>query len=165
MISEATATRKTKSGLIVTVKIEQGTREEKRYLDGYEMGEESHVVNRKKITISKYGETLTSGKSVSIIAPQTHFSNYDELIASGAVASVGNMYISQNILDLVNAATEEAETAVEKTDEQIKIETAKAEMKSEKEAWKKSPEGKAEIAEMERYDSFVREMEREDSDF
>lgn len=161
-----TVTRKTKLGNIIEVTVERGTWDEKIYSDGWDTGiTKTHIVDSKRIVLrDKFGKALVSGDGVSEISP-TFYRNYDELVSKGAVARVGDAFIGQDTLDLINEALAEADGKALKTDRQIEIETAKAEQKAKAEAWANSPEGKAEKAEWERYEKFRREMERPDSDW
>ena len=164
--NKSTATRKTQTGSTVEVTIERGTWDEKISLDGWETGSiETHLVNSTTITLrDKTGKVVASADYVSEINPQ-FYGNYDELVAKGAVARVGDAFIGQSTLDLINEAIADADAATPKTTRQIEIETAAAERKAAWEAWKNSPEGKAEAEEWERYEAFKREMERPDSDY
>lgn len=164
-----TATRKTKSGGLVEVTIERGTWDEDTYSDGWPTGTKTHLVNKKEITLfDKDGKKITSGKYVSLMSadsPQARFKNYQEMIDKGAVASVGNAYIAQDTLDLINEAIAEADANTPRTDKQAEIEDAKAAQEARAEDWRNSAEGKAAKAEWNEYESFKREMEREDSDW
>lgn len=161
-----TATRKTKAGSTVEVTIERGTWVEKVTSDGWDTGStKTHLVDSKRIVLrNKGGKTIASGDGTDEISPM-FYRNYDELVAKGAVARVGDAFIGQGTLDLINDALAEADGKTPKTDRQVEIETAEADKKAKAGAWASSPEGKAEKAERERYEKFRREMERPDSDY
>lgn len=163
--NEYTAIRKAKSGTI-EVTIERGTWDEEISLDGWKTGSiKTHVVNEQRIVLrDKNGKALASGNGISEMN-RVLYRNYDELVAKGAIARVGDAFIGQDTLDLINEAIAEAEENAPKTDRQIEIETAEAEQKARAEAWANSPEGKAAKEEWERYEAFKREMERPDSDW
>lgn len=161
-----TVTRKTKSGNTIEVTVERGTWDEEVSLDGMKTGSiKTHVVDNKHIVLrDKNGKMLTRGSSISKIDPM-FYGNYDELVSKGVVARVGDAYLGQEVLDLINSALAKASENAPKTERQIEIETAKADRKAKAEAWANSPEGIAEREEWERYEEFKREMERPDSDY
>jgi hypothetical protein len=160
------ATRKTKSGNTIEVTVERGTWNEKVTSDGWDTGiTKTHIVDSKRIVFrNKAGKALASGDNVSEINPM-FYSNYDEMIAKGAVARVGDAFIGQDTLDLINDALAEADEGAPKTGQQVDIETAQVEQRAKAEVWANSPRGKAEAEDRERYEQFKREMERPDSDY
>jgi len=166
MINKTTVTKTTKSGGTIETTVERGTWTEKVLSDGWDTGStKTHLVDNKRIILrDKPGKVIASGDGISEIS-RTFYRNYDELVAKGAVARVGDAFIGQDTLDLINEALAEASEKTPKTDEQIEIETAKAERKARADAWANSPEGQAEKEEWERYEAFKREMERPDSDW
>lgn len=165
-INKSTATKTTKSGNLITVTIEQGTWSETVSLDGHEVGAKTHLVDRMEIKVTDpNGKVLIEGDHISMITPEAYFSSYDEFVAKGLVARIGDSYISQVSLDLINTVIDEAKSNCEKTEEQVKIETAIAEKNAKVVAWENSPEGKAEIEAMRRQEELMREMDREDSDY
>jgi hypothetical protein len=161
-----TATRKTQTGSTIEVTIERGTWDEKIYSDGWDTGStKTHLVNSTRIVLrDKAGKQIANGDAVSTITPKL-YGNHKELTAKGAVARVGDAFIGQGTLDLVNEAIAEADAATSRTSRQVEIETAEAKKKAKVEAWKNSPEGKAAAEEQESYERFTREMERPDSDY
>lgn len=161
------ATRKTQTGNTIEVTIERGTWDENINSDGWDTGlTRTHVINNTSIVLrDKTGKQLAEGDDVSLVTPTAYFKNYKELIAKGAIARVGDAFIGQTTLDLINEALAEADAATAKTPRQIEIETAETEKKAKAEAWKNSPAGKAAAVEQERYERFMREMERPDSDY
>ena len=182
MINKTTVTRKTQKGATIEVTVEQGTWEEKVTSDGWDVGNtRTHVIDRITVTLSSNGkvvasETLVDGKlnmvdQYFVVYTADGFTtngigpNYNKLIAQGAVARVGNAYVSQEAVDLINSAIAEANEKTEKTNAQKAIEEKKAQEKSRQAAWEKSPAGKAAREADERYANFRREMEREDSDY
>lgn len=162
-----TATRKTQTGSTIEVTIERGAWDEKIYSDGWDTGStKTHLFNDTSIVLrDKAGKQIAKGDEVSMVTPTAYFKNYKELIAKGAVARVGDAFIGQTTLDLINDALAEADTATSRTAHQIEIETAEAQKKAKAEAWKNSPAGKAALEEQERYERFMREMERPNSDY
>jgi hypothetical protein len=161
-----TATRKAQTGSIVEVTVERGTWEEKLTSDGWDTGStKTHLIDETRIVLrDKSGKEVMRGDKVSAINPKL-YNNYKELTAKGAVARVGDAFIGQATLDLINEALTEADAATPRTALQIEIETDKANRKAAAEAWKNSPEGKAAQEEQGRYEAFKREMERPDSDY
>jgi hypothetical protein len=165
-INKSTATKTTKSGNLITVTIEQGTWIETVSIDGHEVGAKTHLVDRMEIKVTdQSGKVLIKGDHISMITPEAYFSSYDEFVAKGIVARIGDSYISQVTLDLIDEVISEAKSNCEKTEEQIEIETVIAEKNAKVEAWENSPEGKAEIEDMNRHEELMREMDREDSDY
>ena len=154
-----TATRTTKTGKSIEVTIERGTWTEEVHLDGSPTGTyKTHAIDRTDIVLrDQSGKRLMSGSKIEMVTPM-FYKNYKELIAKGAVARIGDAYITQEIVDLVNDAAAEAEAAAPKTAEQVEIENAKAAAQKAHDDWHNSPE---EIA----YRKFTREMERADSDY
>lgn len=165
--NKTTATRKTQTGSTIEVTVERGTWDEKINSDGWDTGlTKTHVINRTRIVLrDKSGKQLASGDAVSLVTPTAYFNNYKELIAKGAIARVGDAFVGQVTLDLINEAIAEADAATPRTARQIEIETAEAASQAAAEAWANSPAGKAAKEEAERYEAFRREMEREDSDY
>lgn len=162
-----TATRKSQTGSTIEVTVERGTWDEKIYSDGWDTGStKTHLVNDTRIVLrDKTGKQIESGDEVRMVTPTAYFKNYKDLIAKGAIARVGDSFIGQATLGLINEALAEANAATSKTSRQIEIETAESTQKAAAEAWKNSPEGKASMKQQEQYERFMREMERPDSDY
>lgn len=161
-----TATRKTQTGGLIEVTVERGTWDEKIYSDGWDIGStKTHLVNSTRIVLrDKAGKVIAQGDEASTINPQL-YGNHKELMAKGAVARVGDAFIGQSTLDLINEALAEADAKASRTSRQTEIETAEAKKKAKAEAWRNSPEGRAAAKQEADYERFVREMERPDSDY
>lgn len=162
-----TATRQTPTGSIIEVTIERGTWDEKINADGWDTGlTKTHVVNNTSIVLrDRTGKQLANGDHISLVTPTAYFKNYKELIAKGAIARVGDAFIGQVTLDLINDAIKEADAATPRTSLQIEIETVEAEKKAKAEAWENSPAGRAAAKEQEEYEQFMRKMEAPNSDY
>lgn len=162
-----TATRQTPTGSVIEVTVERGTWVEKINADGWDTGlTKTHVINNTSIVLrDKTGKQLAEGDDVSLVTPTAHFKNYKELIAKGAIARVGDAFVGQVTLNLINDALAEADAATPRTPCQIEIETKEAEQKAAAEAWKNSPAGIASAKEQEEYERFMRKMEAPNSDY
>jgi hypothetical protein len=162
-----TAIRKTDTGKTIEVTIERGTWDENINLDGWDTGTvKTHLVNRTTIILRDVtGKVLTSGDEISMVTPTAYHKNYKDLIAKGAIARIGDAFVGQATVDIINSAIAESDAATPKTARQIEIETAEAKRKTEQDAWKNSPEGKADAKAMRRHEQLVREMDRPDSDY
>ena len=99
------------------------------------------------------GKVLTTGKSIT-----TPKNIPAQMKSQGAVATIGNVYVSQEIVGLVSAALAELDADNPKTAEQIAIETGKALAEAVYSNWITSPE---QIAAR----KFEREMNSENSDY
>lgn len=162
-----TANRQTQNGSTIEVTIERGTWDEKINADGWDTGlTKTHVINNTCIVLrDKTGKQIAQGDGVSLVTPTAYFSNYKDLIAKGAIARVGDAFVGQTTLNLINDALAEADAATPRTPRQIEIETKEAERKAKAEAWKNSPAGKAAAEEQEQYEQFMRKMEHPNSDY
>lgn len=161
-----TATRQTPTGSLVEVTVERGTWDEKITSDGWDTGStKTHLVNDTRIVLrDKAGKEVMRGSEASAIDPKL-YGNHKELAAKGAVARVGDAFIGQATLDLINDALAEADAAAPKTTCQIEIETAEKERKAATEAWRNSSEGQKAAKEQADYEQFVRKMEDPNSDY
>lgn len=157
-MNKYTATRKTESGKIVEVTVENGTTKEEVMLDGsptgtYKINVISNVVIALKDVSSK---TLMTGRKIDVV--DAGYKNSKELIAKGAVARLGDAYITQEIVNLINDAITEAQASAPKTEDQIALENKS---KAEKESYEKWYNSAEQVA----YRKFEREMNCEDSDY
>lgn len=124
-INKTTVTRKVqKTGSVIEVKIERGTWDERILSDGWDTGTtKTHLVDSTTITLrDKRGKLIAQGNGVSMLTPATYF-NHKDLVAKGAIARVGDAFITQGALDLINEALSEADAATPRTARQIEIET------------------------------------------
>jgi hypothetical protein len=144
----------TKSGKTITVELVRKVQDKTNYCDGQNVSTSREIVEYTNITMcDTNGKILTTGKS--IITP----SNIPaEMKSKGAVASIGNAYIPQEIVDIVTTALNELDAENPKSAEQVEIENAKAQAEAQYSAWVNSPE---QIAAR----KFEREMNSANSDF
>jgi hypothetical protein len=148
-------TTTTPTGKTITVEIIRRVQDKIAYLDGYNLPSGREIVDITTITLrDASGKVLTSGNNIQSVSPRFDAKS----IASGAVAKIGNAYLSQTIYDLAAGLLAEVEAETPKSDEQIAIETAKANAKKEHDAWYYSPEQVAAR-------KFDYEMCRPDSDY
>jgi hypothetical protein len=148
----ATKTIITKSGKTITVEMVRKVQDKINYSDGYDIVVGREIVEYTNITMRDAGgKILTHGSEIDI--PR---SIPDGM--SGAVACIGNVYVTREIIDLVVAAIAELEAENPKSNEQIAIETAKAKAIADHDAWYYSPE---QIAAR----KFERDMDNPNSDY
>jgi uncharacterized Zn ribbon protein len=158
-INKHTAIRKTNSGKTIEVTVERGTWNEEISLDGMATGTiKTHIIDSTNIILrDQSGKALTTGDSIDMVTPLLYH-NHAELISKGAVARIGDAYITREIVDLANDAIAECIAAAPKTAEQVAIDTANAQAEIERDAWYDS-------AEQVNARKLEREMERPDSDY
>jgi hypothetical protein len=148
-----TKTITTKTGKTIAVEMVRKVQDKVSYADGYNIVTGREIVEYTNITLrDAAGKYLASDKEID-----TTSNISAEMRSKGAVARIGQACITQEIVDLVASALAELEAENPKSDEQIAIETAKAQAIAENDAWYNSPE---EIA----YRKFEREMNAPDSD-
>jgi hypothetical protein len=148
-----TKTITTKTGKTITVEMVREVQDKVNYSDGYNIVVGREIVEYTNITLrDSNGKTLMTGKEID-----TPKSIPAEMKNKGAVACIGNAYVTQEIVDLVTAAFAELEAENPKSDEQIAIEVAKVKAIADHDAWYDSPEQVAAR-------NFEYEMNRPDSD-
>lgn len=159
-----TAHRTSSTGKQIIVTVERGTWTETIHWDGYDMGEKTHVIDRTEITLSdETGKVLASDSAIRPL--RTTHKQYAEAVKRGCVGMIGsNLFLTAEAHRLIVEALAEADAAAPKTAEQIEIETAAAAKAAKAEAWRNSPQGKAEAAAMYRHEQLMREMDRPNSD-
>lgn len=151
-----TKTVTTTSGKIIKVELVRKVQDKVSYADGYNIVVGREIVEYTNITFcDASGKTLASGKEVSKLYPQIRGSRDAEMMAKGAVAKVGDAYVTQGNLDLIKAALAELDAENPKSAEQLAIEAAKAEAYAR---WE------AELPAMRESEEFERRMDRADSD-
>lgn len=161
-----TATRKIDDKAI-QVTVERGTWDEKKYLDGYYTGTETHIVNKMTIClIDANGNVVVSGNEIKPMSyAKVHYPRqYDEAVNAGCVGMLGRAFLRSEVHGLIVDAIAEADANTPKTTEQIEIETAEAERAAKMDAWRNSPEGKAGAEAQERHERLMREMDDPNSD-
>lgn len=162
------ATRKLSSGLTIRVTVERGTWTEQKNWDGYEMGTETHVVNRTEIALlDGSGKVLTTDSEIRPLEAGriAYAKQYKQAVESGCVGMLGKAFVKQDTADIIAQAIAEADAAAPKTAEQIAIETDETERQAKAEAWRNSPEGKADAEAMRSHNRLMRKMDRADSDY
>ena len=149
-----TKTITTKTGKTITVEMVRKVQNKVAYADGANIVTGREIVEYTNITLrDETGKIIMTGCHLSDVSPK-----FDaKAFAAGAVGKLGNAYLRQEMYDLVAGLIAEVEAETSKTDEQIAIETAKAQAEAAHNAWYNSPE---QIA----YREFESEMNRSDSD-
>jgi hypothetical protein len=144
----------TETGKTITVEIVRKVQDKIAYLDGYNLPSGREIVDITNITLrDETGKIIVTDHELSKVYPMFDAKG----IAGGAVAKLGNVYLRQDMYDLVAGLLAEVDAETPKSDEQIAIETAKAAAEKTHDAWYNSPE---EITAR----KFARRMEAEDSD-
>lgn len=164
MTNKHTVTREIGGGNSVRVTVERGTWDEEKRLDGECVGTETHAVDRTEIELLRGGKVLVKDDRITRLSDLSA-KQQKEAKKSGYAGMVGKAWLKPDTLEIVESAITEAEDAVQKTSEQIAIEDAESESEAEAKAWRNSPEGKARSEDAEHHERFVREMERENSDY
>lgn len=124
----ATKTVATKSGKSIKVEFVRKVQDKVSYADGYNIVIGREIVEYTNITFTdNAGKVLAKGNGISKLYPQLRGSRDGEMMAKGAVAKVGDAYVTQENLDLINATLAELDAENPKSDEQLAIEKAKAE--------------------------------------
>ena len=150
-----TKTITTKNNSTITVEIERTVRDKVSNADGYKIVVGREIVDRTTVTLrDANGKYIDSGE-LEIINPKLYGA---KIIASGAVARIGNVYIKQAMLDMITSLIAEAEAETPKSEEQIAIENKKAQDAQAYDAWYNSAE---QIA----YRKLMVDMDSADSDY
>jgi hypothetical protein len=131
-----TKTITTKTGKTITVEMVREVQDKVNFADGYNIIVGREIVEYTNITLrDATGKTLMTGNEID-----TPKSIPAEMKAKGAVACIGNAYVTQEIVDLTATALAELEAENPKSDEQIAIETAKTQAIADHDAWYDSPD-------------------------
>jgi len=126
-----TKTITTKSGKTITVEMVREVQDKVNYSDGYNIVTGREIVEYTNITLrDATGKTLMTGDEID-----TPRNIPSEMKVKGAVACIGNAYVTQEIVDLVTAAFAELQAKNPKSDEQVAIESAKAQAIADHDAW------------------------------
>ena len=145
----------TKKGKQIVVELVRKVQDKTAYMDGNRSTIGREIVEYTNITLrDANGKYITSGKTIEPM----YGNNKAAMIAQGAVARIGQAAVTQEIVDLINAAFAELEMKNPKTAEYIAIKNAEAKAKSDYEAWVNSNE---QIAAR----KFKREMNSANSDY
>lgn len=132
-----TKTLKAPNGKTIKIEMVRDVQDEVSYADGYNIVIGREVVEYTKITLlDETGKTLDTAYEISKLNPKFDAKG----IAGGAVAKVGRVYLRKEMYDLVAGLLAEVEAETPKSDEQIAIETRKAEKKAKYDAWYNSAE-------------------------
>lgn len=151
----ATKTLTTKTGKSVEIEFVRDVQDKVAYADGYNITTGREIVERTHITFrDQTGKPLARGNRIEMVDPRFN-RNAAELIAKGAVARLGDAYISQELADMIAAALAELDVENPKSEEQLAIERAKAEAHARWEA--EAPQRMADEA-------FARRMDDPNSD-
>ena len=150
-----TKTTTTSTGKTITVEIVRKVQDKVNYSDGYNIVTGREIVDYTNITLcDENGKVITTGKEIGSLNSQFDAKG----IAGGAVGKVGKVYLRKETYDQVAGLLAEVEAETPKTDEQISIETAKAQAEKDYDTWYNSSE---EVA----YRKFSNEMNSPDSDY
>lgn len=162
----ATATKTAETpNYTVVAKLTREVVKKNSYADGWNvsLGKETKEYYEVKMT-------LNNGKGVSMMGKPGDFAFLQVVegskgIPAGAYARLSDAYMSKATYDLVMGLIAELNAEVAKSDEFVAMETEAAERKAKLEAWRNSPEGKAELAAADRHNRLMREMNKANSDY
>ena len=164
-MTTATRTAET-ANYTVVVKLTREVVEKNSFSDGWNvsLGKETKEYYEVKMTLK------ANGKGVSMMGKPGNFAFLQVVegskgIPAGAYARLSDAYMSKATYDLVMGLIAELDAEVAKSDEFVAIETDAAERKAKLEAWRNSPEGKAELAAADRHNRLMREMNKANSDY
>lgn len=150
-----TKTFTTKSGKTVKVELVRKVQDKIVNLDGDKFVTGREIVEYTNITFfDQSGKVVASGNEVGMLHPG--IPTNAKMIAQGAVARIGDAYISQEVVDQINAALAELDAENPKSDEQLAMERAKAEAHAR---WE------ADLPAMMAAEEFDRKMNDPDSDY
>lgn len=148
----AAATRTTKSGVTIEVKVVRDVRN--RMLDGMVMGRE--ISGYTEIKLIKGGKVIAQGDKVATLNPMFDAA----MIEKGAVAQLGDAYLTEENAELVAEAVAEAEDAEPGSDE---YQTLKAAAEAVRAANARRTEEEAEM--MREMEEIERRMDDPNSDY
>lgn len=145
----------TKSGKTIKVELVRKVQDKIAYADGDNINIGREIVEYTNITFfDQAGKVIAKGDKLGKLYLDV-FPTDKKMAAQGAVASVGNAYLPQEVVDLINAAFAELEAENPKSEEQLAMERAKAEAHAR---WE------ADLPAMREAEEFERRMNRADSD-
>lgn len=121
----ATKTVTTPSGKSIKVELVRSVQDKVSYADGYNIVTGREIVEFINIWFyDAAGKLLAHGRTMTMLSPKRP--DHKDLIAKGAVARVGNAYLTRENADLVTTLLAELEADNPKSDEQLEIERKKA---------------------------------------
>jgi hypothetical protein len=150
-----TKTTTTATGNTITVEIVRKVQDKVSYADGANIVTGREIVDYTTITLrDSTGKTIATGKEIYCLNQKSDAKG----IAGGAVAKIGKAYLRQDNYNLAVALLAEVEAETPKSDEQIAIESARAQAAKDYDAWYAS-------AEQVTARKFAHEMNRTGSDY
>jgi len=150
-----TKTITTQTGKTITVEMVRKVQDKINYADGYNITTGREIVDYTNITLRDVaGKIIVTGKELNSVNPKFDVKG----IAGGAIGKLDNVYLRQDMYDLVAGLIAAVAAETPKSDEQIAIEIAKAQAEATHDAWYNSPE---QVAARE----FEHEMDRSDSNY
>ena len=150
-----TKTVTTKTGKTIKIELVRKVQDKSIYNDGQRTTTGREIVEYTNISLySADGKLLASGKTIDPLWGN----NKSEMAARGAVASIGKSAVTQEIVDLVNAAFAELDAENPKTDEYNSIKSNASQAIADHNNWYNSPE---QIA----YRKLQRNMDNPNSDY
>ena len=133
---EITKSITTSKGSTITVEMVREVGDKMAYLDGLNEKSGREVIEYTNVTLTGAdGKTIVRGK-LNKLSPEYN----KEMCAAGAVARINNVYLKQDMYDLIADLISQVENENPKSDEQIKIEAAQAKQEENYTAWYNSPE-------------------------
>lgn len=152
----ATKSITTPTGKIIKIDFERKVQDKVSYADGYNLVVGREIVEYTNIRLcDANNKILGQSDRISPLYPQIKGSNDGKAMEQGAVGKIGNVYIRQEMADIIAAALNELEVENPKSEEQLAIEAAKAEAEAR---WE------AELPERMAYEAFMRRMDDPNSD-
>jgi hypothetical protein len=133
-MTTATRTAETEKA-IITIKLTREVIDDVHYMDGYNIsaGREVYENYEVKITHKASGKTIKARGKPGGFA---FFKKADQFgkMPAGAYARIGDAYITEEIYDIAMSMIAELDAEIAKSDEQVAIEIASAEIKRQAEA-------------------------------
>lgn len=148
----ATKNITTKSGKTIKVELVREVKDKIAYADGENLVIGREIIEFQNIYFFDGTKCIASGNEIRPLSG----SNAQKMAAQGAVARIGTAAVTQEVVDLINAAFAELDTENPKSDEYLAIKRAEADALARWEAnepWRRE------------HEEFARKMERADSDY
>lgn len=148
----AIKTLTTNSGKTIKVEMVREVQDKVAFADGDNIVVGREIVEYENIYFYDGKKLLASGKSISPMIGR----NAESMRKQGAVAQIGNVAISQQVADMIQAAFAELDSENPKSQEYLAIKKSQADALAR---WE------AEEPMRRQREDFMRKMEREDSDY
>lgn len=148
----AIKTLTTSSGKTIEVELVREVRDKVAFADGDNIVVGREIVEYQNIYFYDGKKLIASGKSISPMVGK----NVESMRKQGAVAQIGNAAISQQVVDMIQAAFVELDSENPKSQEYLAIKKSQSDALAR---WK------SEEPMRRQHEDFMRKMEREDSDY